>query len=66
MCVTPHALLSALVARLRKGGPDATRRELETLVKAGCSRDDVVAALSREAGDAFARALALLDDRGAP
>lgn len=66
MCVTPHALLSALVSRLRKGGPDATRRELDTLVGAGCTREEVLAALSREEGDAFTRALAVMGATRAP
>ena len=60
MCATPHALLSALVSRLRSGGPDATKRELETLEGAGCAREDIIGALEREEGPAFERALDLL------
>lgn len=63
MCVNGHALLSALVARLRRGEADAERREIEALLKTGCSYADIEGALSREKreeGDAFQRALGVL------
>ncbi len=60
MCVTGHALLSALVARLAKGGRPATEGELAALLGSGCPEGDVRAALARE-GDAFAEARAALE-----
>lgn len=60
MCVTAHALLSALVARLEKGGAAATAEELRAIVGAGCPRADVDAALARASGEAAARAREIL------
>lgn len=60
MCITAHALLSGLVARLESGGPDATAAELVAIVGAGCPRQDVDAALARARGDHAARARELL------
>jgi hypothetical protein len=59
-CVTAHALLSALVARLDGGGADARPDELVSIVAAGCPRADVEAALARSRSDAGARARELL------
>ncbi len=60
MCITAHALLSGLVARLESDGPDATADELIAIVGAGCPRRDVEAALARAQGDRVARARELL------
>jgi hypothetical protein len=60
MCVTGHALLSALVARLRRGGAEAARSEIEALLKTGCSYTDIESAFLREEGEAFQRALDVL------
>jgi hypothetical protein len=60
MCITAHALLSGLVARLEAGGAEARADELVAIVAAGCPRADVEAALARSAAPACARALALL------
>lgn len=60
MCVTAHALLSALVARLEKGGADATADELRAIIGAGCLREDIEAALARARGERATRARALL------
>jgi hypothetical protein len=46
MCVSPHALLSALVNRVRRGGAAVTRDEVVAVLGAGCSRDDVQRALA--------------------
>jgi hypothetical protein len=61
MCVTAHALLSALVARLESGGPDATRDELRAIIASGAPRADVEAALDRAKGERAARARILLE-----
>jgi hypothetical protein len=61
MCVTAHALLSALVARLARGGPDATLEELRAILGAGCPMEDVRVALARDA-PAFRRARDTLDE----
>jgi hypothetical protein len=60
MCVTGHAFLSALVARLRSGGADAAQSEIEALLKTGCSYTDIESAFLREDGEAFQRALDVL------
>jgi hypothetical protein len=60
MCISPAALLSALVLRLQKGGARVTREELEAVLAAGCTREDLRAAFERGDGDAFAAARALL------
>jgi hypothetical protein len=59
-CISPHALLSALVGRLERGGPDARADELVAIVGAGCPRADVEAALARASGEAVLRARDLL------
>ncbi len=45
MCISPHVLLSALVLRVRNGGAPVTRDEIVSVLAAGCTRDDVRAAL---------------------
>jgi hypothetical protein len=60
MCVTAHALLSALVARLEADGPDARIDELSAIIASGAPRADVEAALARAKGERAARALSLL------
>ena len=60
MCVSGHALLSAIVARLRRGEADAERREIEALLKVGCSYADIEGAFTREEGASFQRALGVL------
>lgn len=60
MCITAHALLSGLVARLEAGGADATARELVAIVGSGCPRRDVEATLARARGEGAARARELL------
>lgn len=42
-CITPQALLSALVRRAAQGGAYPTRDELTSVLAVGCSRDEVVA-----------------------
>lgn len=61
MCVTAHALLSALVARLEGEGPDARADELRAIIASGAPKADVEAALKRAKGERAVRALALLD-----
>lgn len=56
MCVTGHALLSALVRRIGNEGYRPTLAELAALFAAGCSFEDVERALADGAGDAFAEA----------
>lgn len=63
MCVTAHALLSALVSRLEGEGPDATLGELRAIIASGAPKADVDAALGRAKGERAARALAMLRDR---
>jgi hypothetical protein len=46
MCVSPHALLSAVVLRMKGGGAAVTRDELLALLGAGCAREDVRRALA--------------------
>jgi hypothetical protein len=45
MCVSPQALLSALVLRVRGGGSAVTRDEIVAVLAAGCTRESVKAAL---------------------
>ena len=59
-CVSAHALLSALVARLASGGTDVTEKELVAVIGSGCPRADVERALARSDLPAFARARATL------
>jgi len=61
MCVTAHALLSALVSRLEGEGPDARVDELRAIIASGAPKADVEAALRRAKGERAVRALALLD-----
>jgi DNA-binding phage protein len=60
MCVTVHALLSALVRRVAHDGYAPTRAELATLLRAGCSREDLERALSSSEAPAFEAARATL------
>ena len=60
MCVTSHALLSALVRRIERESYAVTRRELETLLRAGCTREDIVRGLERGTTAAFEDARRLL------
>lgn len=41
-CVSPQALLSALVSRAAREGYVPTREELATLVSLGCTREEIV------------------------
>jgi len=54
-CVSAHALLSALVARLTAGG-DVTERELAAVIGSGCPRADVASALAQNDAPPFVRA----------
>lgn len=56
MCVTGHALLSALVRRIGNDGYRPTRAELAALLQAGCSHADVERALAGGESEAFAEA----------
>lgn len=60
MCVTAHALLSALVSRLEAEGPDATLAELRAIIASGAPKADVDAALGRAKSERAARARDLL------
>jgi hypothetical protein len=59
MCVSPHALLSALLLRAKSGGAAPSREELIALLGAGCAREDVRRALA-----GMPRELAILDGIG--
>lgn len=41
-CITPQALLSALVRRVAQGGPSPSRAELEAVLGVGCSEGEVL------------------------
>jgi hypothetical protein len=66
MCVSPQALLDAIVARVRDGGERVERRDLETLLAARCTHAQIVSAFERARSvghanvDAIDAALALL------
>ena len=64
-CIAPHALLSGLVLRVEREGYVPTRADLEALLGAGCSADDVRAALARGAARRsdrpFAHGLSILE-----
>lgn len=62
MCVTPHALLSALVRRIADDGYLVTAGDVDALLGAGCPLEDVSRALSPP-GEAFAHARAVLAAR---
>lgn len=61
MCVTVHALLSALVRRIDLEGYAPSRAELVALLRAGCPRADIERALGRSDAPAFRAARATLD-----
>ncbi len=42
-CITPQALLSALVGRAEREGYEPTLAELDAVLKVGCTRDEVLA-----------------------
>lgn len=56
MCVTGHALLSALVRRIANEGYRPTVAELAALMPAGCSFADVERALAIGEAEPFAEA----------
>ena len=55
-CVSAHALLSAIVARLAKDEGDTNEKELAAVLGAGCPRADLEAALATSDAPAFVRA----------
>ncbi|HEY8073397.1 MAG TPA: hypothetical protein VIF62_04795 [Labilithrix sp.] len=59
-CVSAHALLSAIVARLAKDEGDTDEKELAAILGAGCPRADIEAALAKSDSPRFARARASL------
>lgn len=61
MCVTVHALLSALVRRIDLEGYAPSRAELAALLRAGCPRADVARALSQSDAPAFRAARATFE-----
>jgi hypothetical protein len=66
MCVSPQALVDALVARVRDRGERIGRAEIDTLVAAKCTHAQIVAAFERARAtsgahiDAIDAALALI------
>ena len=56
MCVTGHALLSALVRRIDNDAYRPTLAELGALLHAGCAFEDVERALAGGEGEAFVEA----------
>jgi hypothetical protein len=54
-CVAPQALLSALVARARDGKLP-TRADVEAVIAAGCSREEVLERFARVSPEALAHA----------
>ncbi len=47
MCVKPQALLGALASKLEREGVEPTAKEIASLVAAGCTEQEVRAALER-------------------
>lgn len=62
MCVTPHALLSALARRIADEGYLVTAGDVDALLGARCPVEDVARAFAAP-GDAFAHARAVLAAR---
>lgn len=50
-CITPQALLSALVHRATREGYVPTRADLEAVIAAGCTKEEVVRMLDRVGGE---------------
>ncbi len=50
-CVSPQALLSALVHRATHEGYVPTRADVEAVIAAGCSKEEVVRMLDRVGGE---------------
>jgi hypothetical protein len=65
MCVSPEALVSALILRIERDGVLPSSADLATVIGAGCGREDIrsrLAALAeRRPERPFAEAIALLD-----
>lgn len=65
MCVSPQALLSAVVNRVQSGGAPPDASELRALIGAGCKKEQLREAFERGAARApsarFGEALASLD-----
>ena len=59
-CITPQALLSALVGRVQRGGSAPTLDELRAVLDVGCSRDEVHARFATVGELATAHVEALL------
>lgn len=47
MCVKPQALLDAMASRLEREGVEPSARDIAALVGAGCTPEEVEAALER-------------------
>jgi hypothetical protein len=59
-CITPQALLSALVGRAARDGQEPTAADLRAVLKLGCTREEIAARFEQAGGAASERALALL------
>jgi hypothetical protein len=70
MCVSPEALVSALILRIEREGVLPTSAELATVMGAGCRRDDIrrrlVALAATRPELPFAQAIAILDATPSP
>jgi hypothetical protein len=51
-CIAPQALLSALVHRAQHEGYVPTRADVEAVIAAGCSKEEVVRMFDRVGGEA--------------
>jgi len=70
MCISPDALLSALILGIERDGAVPTAAELAAVMGAGCRREDIrrrLAALAAERPERpFAQTIAVLDAIAAP
>jgi hypothetical protein len=60
-CITPQALLSALVSRAAREGYEPTRADLEAVLAIGCSREEVLSRFEHVGPEASSRVRAALD-----
>jgi len=65
MCISPEALVSALILRIERDGDLPTPAELAAVIGAGCRQEDIrhrLATLAAERPERpFAQAIAVLD-----
>ena len=64
-CITPQALLSALVRRAQNEGYEPTRADVEAVLKVGCDPAHVLSMFDRVGGPTAALAHAIVEERRA-